>query len=803
MWSTLRSLAVEAWRLSRRNRLNLLLAVVILAAALMGCLFSAGMQSALFADDGSVLPKGTSIIGVHTRENGLTFMTDADVLDLRAEKLPATAQMIAFRRATFSVADADNQRVSSALGTWIDAPLFSSLNWSMALGRDFNAADFHGEFADPSGSDVAIIGHQLWVTRFASRPDVIGQSIQIDGASRKVIGVLPPYRAFPVNQTIYLPFKLSDVRTLGNRAQSPRLFNILARVADAQARGEIKAALERVDSKRSKRLTNASKLEPLRLMKLRASEIADSESRLIFLSVTVISWLILILASVNVGGLLLVHFLSRLPELATRTALGSSKSRLFGAIWLQTVLLVLVAFVLAHAVSSLWLPHFEALLHNGENIPLYVRFQFRASMIWQMVLACVVSCTMVTLPVLLRLRERVLINQLRGNSLTQSGIGRMGVMLMLVQCAISVGAVLFAVMAANGAQSALNRDYGVQGDGIAVAAIGGSNPLVVGAAVQRIADKFRQLPEVALISVSQAVPQIGVLERDVQVGDDRKAFNFAPVDEQFATIYQIKLRDGEWISAAHIAEHAPVCVLDMTAAIAAFGNADVIGREITIFDDEKRVEKRKIIGITETVALDFQQGADTPSMFVPVQFDSPFGYFIHVRTKNGDSKTFAGRMQELAASADRSVALRMATDYQDWFEDRAFGFKLIVAIFAPMGALALWLAATGLAGLFGSLVAKRMRDTAIRRSLGASGMAVLIPLLRPLVIAALIGIALGLLIAWPLSMGFNEMMFGGNALGWSTAAYALSVIVFGLLLACVLPARRALRADPNLILKQE
>jgi ABC-type antimicrobial peptide transport system permease subunit len=60
-----------------------------------------------------------------------------------------------------------------------------------------------------------------------------------------------------------------------------------------------------------------------------------------------------------------------------------------------------------------------------------------------------------------------------------------------------------------------------------------------------------------------------------------------------------------------------------------------------------------------------------------------------------------------------------------------------------------------------------------------------------------------LLIAWPLSMNFNELLFGGNALGWSTVAYALSVIVLGLLLACVLPARRALRADPNLILKQE
>jgi len=120
-----------------------------------------------------------------------------------------------------------------------------------------------------------------------------------------------------------------------------------------------------------------------------------------------------------------------------------------------------------------------------------------------------------------------------------------------------------------------------------------------------------------------------------------------------------------------------------------------------------------------------------------------------------------------------------------------------------MGLLALVLTAVGLAALLGSLVARRMRQSAIRRALGAGVYGVLVPLLRPLLSAAFLGLILGTSIALPLSMKLSHVFYGGQSLSGSSIFWTLIVVALSLVLACISPARRALRANPNMILKQE
>jgi putative ABC transport system permease protein len=313
----------------------------------------------------------------------------------------------------------------------------------------------------------------------------------------------------------------------------------------------------------------------------------------------------------------------------------------------------------------------------------------------------------------------------------------------------------------------------------------------------------RTQAEVELVGLSQCVPVVSCAERKVQLSNYKVVFNFAQVDENFATLYGIRLRQGRWIDAHDVEASTPVAVLDLTAAIKIFGSADVLGKQLHYFGvDEVQRFAVTIVGVTDVVRTDNDQGADAPSMFVPVRWAAPGSLFLNVRTR-GNPENYIAELQKLVAKTDQSVALVSVKTYAQAFRERAFGFRVIAGMFAPMGILALLLACTGLAGILGNLVARRMRESAIRRSLGATGLAVLVPLLRPLLWACGIGLAVGAAVAIPLSFDFNQMLFGGGALTLPSTLLTLAAVLLALFLAALLPARRALRADPNLILKQD
>jgi hypothetical protein len=155
---------IEAWRMSRRNRISLIFAVLILAAGLSNCIFSTGMQASLFREDGIVLPLHFSSIG--EIDNGqLTPISDHDVLLLRAQKLPELAQMVAISPTTFNLFQDNVQadvKAAAVSGIWVDAPLFTALKWPMQLGRDFAPEDFKADIAGDPNVPI-IISNALWL----------------------------------------------------------------------------------------------------------------------------------------------------------------------------------------------------------------------------------------------------------------------------------------------------------------------------------------------------------------------------------------------------------------------------------------------------------------------------------------------------------------------------------------------------------------------------------------------------------------------------------------------------------------
>ena len=792
----------ESVRITTRNKLNSLLAVVILAAGLAACIFAIGMGAALYQNDGSVIPNALHVVG-ELHNGGVRGLRGRDGLALKQANVPELSDLSLIRPAAFNVHTGNDQaaRAFNVEGAWIDGAIFSKLGWRMALGRDFAPADFGssttGDGVSGAISGGTIIGDKLWRSHFGARADVIGLEIIVDGTPRSVIGVLGPDRAFPTREQIYVPFRLTE-----SSALIGRFFGAFA-LLEPQALPRVNAILALRQAQRVADSGESAKKTPFVAMDL-ANGGLNAETRLLFNALSLIGWLVLLLAATNVGGLMLVHWLTRTHEIATRSALGSSRARLAGSAFLQSTLLVVLALFLAILMMRFSMAKFENFLHfsDAAQVPLYVHFDLKASMFAPIFSACLISATIATLPVLWHLRETNLMRELRGTERGNSNSGKLGLLLLVLQCFLSVAAVLVAIVCAQGAETALNRDYGIHAPRVVVAQIRSSDPVAQAEATQKILVQLKAHPKVELVSISMTIPQVFSHNRDVILGDERVDFNFAPSDENFAEIYGIKLRSGRWLRDSDIGN--PVVVLDPAAAEKAFGSADAIGKTLRYMDGDGRTEKSAtVIGITELVTLDFEQGNDRPSMFVPMQSDNQWGVRFSVRTRAANPQTFVKTLARIGATADHQVALFDVRTYADAFERGGGGYRLLSYMFAPMGLLALVLTAVGLAALLGSLVARRMRQSAIRRALGAGVYGVLVPLLRPLLSAALLGLMLGASIALPLSMKLSHVFYGGQSLSGSSILLTLMVVILSLVLACISPARRALRANPNMILKQE
>ena len=792
-------IAKESLRITTRNKLNSLLAVLILAAGLAGCIFAIGMGAALYKNDPTVIPSSLYVIG-ELDKGSVQGMRGRDGLALKQSNVPELNELSLIRSAAFNVHTGSDQaaRGFKVDGAWIDGAIFSKLGWRMALGRDFSADDFAASSTSERGiSGGVIIGDNLWRSEFGARADIVGLEIIVDGTPRAVIGVLGPDRAFPNREQIYIPFRLSD-----SSALISRFFGVFA-FLEPQDLLRVNALLAARQAQRVAENGESAKQSPFTARDFTSAGL-NTESRLLFGMLSLVGWLVLLLAATNVGGLMLVHWLTRTHEIATRSALGSSRLRLAGSAFLQSFLLVAFALGLALLSMHFGMAKFENFLHSSDSaqVPLYVHFDLKLSMLAPIFLACLSTAIITTFPVLWHLRETNLMRELRGAERGNSNSGRLGLLLLVLQCFLSVAAVLLAIVCARGAETALNRDYGIHAPRTVVAQIRSSDLATQAEAAQKLLVQLKAHADVEQVSISTTIPQVFNTNRDALLKDNRVAFNFAATDENFADVYGIKMRSGRWLLASDFGK--AVTVIDPAAAKMAFGSDNAIGRVLRYLDADGLTEKSAtVVGITEAVTLDFEQGMDGPSMFVPMQADTLWGVSFAIRTRDKNPENFLSTLERIGAAADQRVALFNVRTYGEAFERNGGGFRLLSYMFAPMGLLALILTAVGLAALLGSLVARRMRQSAIRLALGAGIFGVLVPLLRPLLSAAFLGLALGTAIALPLSMKFSEVFYGGENLSYASIILTLIVVITGLALACITPARRALRANPNMILKQE
>gem|GEM_PF-1714050 len=789
------AISLDAWRSLRARPQSNLALVFVLAMGLTAVITISSIGKLVANPGAGAIPSEQLYVFGNGREDASSLtIGGAEAAELR-RSIDGLGDAALIRWNDFNISAMSAQtgeRAERVSGLLVDGDPFRLLDWPMALGRGFAKSDF-----TVGAAPVVVIGDLLWRSRFAADPSAVGREIRVDGRPATLVGVLPPNRTYTFQQQLYLAHALS-----ADSVHASRHWQSLLRVDTPAQVQALNAALAAQQKERERTLGDAALESPLRMASVAGDE-APAENLMLLLVLGVVVGLVMLMAASNAGGLLLVQWLGRSRELATRQALGASTWRVLSSLLAQALVLVASAWLLALLLSQQVLAAFTRYMWRVESgMPLYVEFEISTSVLLISAAAAGLTAVLIGLPTWWRLRGGGMAIELRSGARTTGGLlGRFGRGVFGLQALLAAVTVMVTLQAALAALDQQRRPIGMNTDSVLVAEFDGSDPAVKAIFATQLRERLAAEPGFSAVSVAANIPQALNSSRALNRGDNRVSADYAPVDVGFRQVYQLPLRSGRWFSLSEVSEARPVAVIDPALATALFAGSDPIGQT---FDVEQRVgvQSVEVIGVTEPVRLSNIGGADKPSLFVPVAAQPVYGLAIAVRV-NGAIDAAIPRLLQIAADINPDIGLTQVSRFADRRLQANQWTLMVLGLFAPLGALALVLAATGLAALLGGLINDRIREIGLKRALGATPVRVVRALLGGLARFGVVGALLGSVCAVALIAPLGQSLYGESQIGPAVIGGTLVALLLVFALAVSGPLRRALSITPMEALRHD
>lgn len=689
----------------------------------------------------------------------------------------------------------------SAMRAAIDASggdFFKVLGVVPLLGRTF-AANEHDK--------VAVIGYSLWQGLLHGRADVLGSTIDLDGERHVIIGVMPGGFAFPQDAVAWKPM-LDDP---GN-SRSAHNFEALGRLrADTQL-APARLAANALATRLKARFGKDTDAVAFDLTPLGDAIAAPVRSALLLLAAG--TAFLLLIAISNTTNLLLALNGSRSRELAVRAALGASRTRLARQILIESLLIATVATAIALALAAAAI---RVLVHlAGSSLPRADDIHVSAGIVAISALAAVMIAAIAGGAVLWSNRRQNPIGELResgrGQSPGRSHL-RTRTLLLVGQTALTTILLAGAGLLGRSFLTLLAVDPGFDADGavsVEVLQPWTQDPAAAEATARRYTElmkAFAQLPDVSMVggvsslpltasgangafwdgsvsSLDPPPPKIGYAEFRVASADYFKAAG-------------IPLLQGRSFDSGDRPDGEHVAVISAAAAHATWGDRDPIGQRIQYGNMDGDMRPLTIVGVVGDVHEHRLDRAPAGAVYVNLDqrpmVAAEFNIVVRSRLPVAVSMSeLRNRMQDIAAGIPYSVH-PLAEVRATALADRRFSLILLGAF----AAVAFVLAIGGLYGLMAFVVGQREHEFALRQALGSSrGRIARLVLGSGLRIGAG-GIAIGLAGAILGAHAARSLLYGVPANDPLTLL-GVGVLLLGtLLLACLLPARRACAVAPR------
>jgi putative ABC transport system permease protein len=698
-------------------------------------------------------------------------------------------------------------------GNRVSWNFFDTLGAKPVLGRTFLP-----EEDQPGAGHVAILSHGLWETRFGADPQIVGKKVQIDGESYVVVGVMAPEFQLPLTgeANIWVPLALSSKARAGRQGREimamGRLKPDLTLLA---AQGELSGIASRLS--RTYPDTNADSGVLLHTLEYEIGSEQGNEEVLICFWIVA---LVLLMACANVANLMLARATGRTKELAVRTALGATPRRLVRQLVTETVLLFLAASAVGVGVA------YWTLAWIGAAIPVRTRGYLvnygHVSLDYQTLLYTIGIAFFAG--VLFGLAPAIVTSKLGVFSMLKEASGqassarhgsRLRSAFVVGEIALAVVIVVCSGLLATGLLRLVRANPGFRPENVVAAeldlpATKYASPAQIRGFYDQLVDRLRALPQIEAAGASEgipfgdccgAVPVYAVGKLAPRPGEVPYA-EFAAVTPDYFSAMRIALLKGRYFAAADGPSAPPVTIVDQALASYFWPGEDPIGQKLR-FTAGGTDHTATVVGVVQDVKLfNSTTARHLREIYAAFQqFPSPsMGIVVRSRADRG---ALAGAIRDAVWATDADQPVSLVRPIQELIDEQYAGFSIVIELMGFFSALALLLGAIGIYAVMAFNVTQRTHEIGIRMALGAHPREILWLVLRNAAWLAGLGVVIGSLAAFGASRVLNSLVFGVRAAHPLTFAGGISLLVLVALMACWIPARRAVRVDPLVALRHE
>jgi len=693
-------------------------------------------------------------------------------------------------------------------GVRVTDGFFRTLGVTPILGRDFYAGE-----DSPGAAHSVLLSYETWQRRFGGDKSVLGRPVTLSDTTYTIIGVLPSEFQFAPRASAEFWATLHDPNNCETRRTCHSLFG-LARLRDGVSVQGALVDIAAITKQLAIQYPDSNRDEDGLVITL--SEAIAGDIRPILLMLLAGASLLLLIACVNVSGLLLVRSQGRKREMAVRSALGASLGRLVRQFMTEGLLLVAIASVLGLAcaycamrlllslVPARVLAGMPYLQHLGMN-PHVMAFAGVLS------LFAAALCSVIPM-------SRLSVRSLRGD-LTEGGRGsvgtlwrRFGTNLVVVELAVAMVLLVAAGLLGKSLYRVLHVDIGMRPDHLATLQVATSKAYSEDeqeiALEREIVQRMKSLPGVKSVAISNELPvRSWDMSTRIRVAGrpwngERNEVPERDVSPGYFTTLGAKLWRGRYFSDAENDPSKPrTAIVNQTFAKQYFPGEDPIGRKISYVLSKDTIE---IVGVVEDIKEGELDTANRPILYRPFNQSMWASFNVIVRTSLAESALLPA-MRAAILQIDPQLAIsnpatmnQLINNSQPAYLHRASAW--LVGSFAAMAAV---LGVVGLYGVIAYSVSQRSREIGVRIALGAQRSSVCQLILKEAGGLIVFGIVAGLACSVAAATLMRKLLFDIQPWDAVTLIAVSTVLAVFALLASYIPARRAASVNPVEALRAE
>ena len=785
------------------------------AVAILTLALAIGANSAIFSVVNAVLlrplpyPQSEQLVRVFGKQPQLDLApsSPANFLDWRAENEVFT-HIATWVGQGFNLTGTD--KPERVIGARVSFDLFRLLGVQPALGRDF-AAEEDGD----GGERVVILSYDFWQRRFAGDPSAIGRTITLSDQAYTIVGVMPRGFAFPSPRAqIWTPVAFNPAE---RATRDTNFIEVVARLKPGVSLEQARANMSAVAQRQAERYPQTNSGLGVTVVSLQEHMVGNVRPMLVVLLGAVA--FVLLIACANVANLLLGRAAARQREMAIRSALGASRSRVVRLLLTESVLLAVLGGAIGLLLAGWSLDLLLSLM--PADLPFVAEIGVNRTVFLFTAAVSVLTGILFGLAPAWQVSKSDL-----NEGLKESGRGgsggprrhRIRALLVISEVALSLVLLIGAGLMIRSFARLLAVDPGFKADHVLTAFVSlpaskYSERQAQVAFFDRLLERLRNVPGVNAAGIVTNIPLYGgsstgfdVDGRPEALPGQRPMTDYRLTSPDYFTSMGMRLVKGRAFS-HHDNESAPgVVIINETLAARYFAGEDPIGKRLNLSGDPE--DRREIVGVIADVRNYGVDAEVKPEVYVPFLQSAPeylasqtSAMTIVVRSAI-DPTGLAAALREQVQALDKDQPVSAIKTMERYLAESMLPRRFSMLLLGAFAGLALVLAAVGIYGVIAYTVTQRTREIGIRIALGARGGDILRLVFSNAIATTVVGVGIGLGAAFALTRLLQSLLYQVTATDPIVFA-TIPLLLFAVAaIATYLPARRAMKVDPITALRE-